>query len=207
MTSIYDPYITDASTTFGIPPTLLEAQLQQESSMGENLGSIGNIGQVTQPALTDINSTYGSNLTMSDLTDPIEGIWAAAAYDAIQYNQAGTYTGMLQAYGTIPQDLTQMTPSQTALQQIAQNLDWFGSTSAGAPVTNTNAPGASIASAAASNTGVVSGIQSFLSFITSGQGWQRIGIIVIGFILLAIAGFMLATKGFEGTVRTIQKAT
>lgn len=46
----------------------------------------------------------------------------------------------------------------------------------------------------------------FFSFITSGQGWERIGVIIIGLMLLTVAGFMLATKGFEGTIRSVRNA-
>lgn len=50
-----------------------------------------------------------------------------------------------------------------------------------------------------------SSVGSFFSFITSGAGWERIAIVVIGLILLGIAGFMFATKGFQGTVTTVAR--
>lgn len=198
-------YINDAANNFGLPPDLFYNQLQQESSLGTNLGTIGNIGQMTPPAIADVNSTFGTNFTSDQLAgDPIEGIWASAAYDSILYNRTGSYSGMLQSYGTVPSSGS-FTPSQADLAAQATSLDWFGSSNAGAPVTNPNAPLSGIASSA-SISGVASKAGSFLAFITSGQGWERIGVIVIGIVLLSIAGFMLATKGFEGTIRTVAKA-
>lgn len=196
-------YITDAANSFGLPPDLFAAQLQQESGTGTNLGSIGNIGQVTPNALTDINSTYGSSLTSADIaTDPVEGIWAAAAYDAIRLKQSGgSYLGMLQGYGTLPSNPLSYTSSQEQLAETANNLDLFGSSNAGAAMTNPNAPLSGLASG---TTGTVLGqVGSLLTFLTSGAGWERIGVIIIGIVLLGIAGFMLATKGFEGTIKTV----
>lgn len=56
------------------------------------------------------------------------------------------------------------------------------------------------------NTGVMQSLKSFFSFITSGQGWERIAVIIIGLMLLLVAGFMLATRGFEGTIRAVKQA-
>lgn len=56
------------------------------------------------------------------------------------------------------------------------------------------------------NTAVMQSLKSFFSFITSGQGWERIAVIIIGLMLLLVAGFMLATRGFEGTIRAVKQA-
>lgn len=200
-------YISSAADYFGIPTDLFTAQLQQESSLGTNMGSIGNIGQVTQPALDDVNNFYGTNYTESDLAGSNQlGVDVAAAYDSLKYNQTGSYVGMLQAYGTLPSDPLNNTPSQSALSRLAQNYDIFGSGTMGAPVTNPSAPLSGIAGAANSAGITSAGLGNFFSFITSGAGWERIAVVVIGILLLGVAGFMLATKGFEGTVRTVAKA-
>jgi hypothetical protein len=203
MAASLQDYANDIAQKLGLSPSLFSAQIQQESSFGTNLGSIGNIGQVTQGALTDVNNAFGTSYTEQGIAaDPVQGLEAAGAYDKLQYDATGSYTGMLENYGTIGSSPFNDNSNQSALRQLAENLDTFGSTSVGQPVENPSAPLSSVAG----NQSLTSAISNGVSFLTSGQGWERIGVIVIGIVLLGVAGFMLATKGFEGTVRTVEKA-
>lgn len=52
---------------------------------------------------------------------------------------------------------------------------------------------------------LIQNASKFLGDLTQGATWERVGVIVIGIILLLVAGWSLATNGFEGTVRTVTK--
>jgi hypothetical protein len=208
-------FAAEVAGQMGIPPDLFQAQLQQESSFGADVGSIGNIGQVTPGALADVNAAWGTNYTSQDMADnPEIGIWAAGAYDQLQLNNSGgNLVGMLQGYGTLPQDLSSLSSGQQSVLDTATgnqgacgffsgNCNLFGFLPKW--LQPPQAPGSTTPEAGTPGMQTVtSGLGSLLTFLTSGKSWERIGVIVIGLMLIAVAGFMLATRGIEGTLKRV----
>lgn len=113
-----------AAAAFGVPESLFIAQIQQESSFNPNAqnGPASGIAQF-MPATA---AQYG----VTNPYDPAQALWGAAAYDAALYKQTGSWSSVLQSYGTVPSSGT-LTTGQQSVASIATSLDQSG-TGAGA---------------------------------------------------------------------------
>ena len=94
--SDYQNYAVQQANAYGIPPSLFLWQIGQESGWNPNAqsttSSAGGLGQF-------INSTaaqFGINKF-----DPYQSLQAAAQYDALLYQQTGSWQGALTKYGTL----------------------------------------------------------------------------------------------------------
>lgn len=126
--SPYQQIAINAALQYGLPPNLLIAQLQQESSFNPNAtnGSAQGIAQF----IPSTAAQYG----VSNPYDPSQAIYGAAAYDADLLKQnGGNYTQMLQSYGTLPSS-GPLSSGQQNVADIASQLD------NGSPAASTSTP-------------------------------------------------------------------
>lgn len=104
-----------AAQKFGVPTNLFEAQIGQESSWNPDAqnGEASGIAQF----IPSTAAQYGV-----DTTDPVSSLFGAAQYDADLFKQTGSWTGAMQAYGTIPTSGT-LTSGQQNVATIAGAAD------------------------------------------------------------------------------------
>ncbi len=113
--SPFAAFIQNTEQSLGIPSGLLGAQLYQESTLGTQAGNGGGIGQF----IPSTAAQYGINVN-----DPYSGISGAGTYLTQLYNKLGSWTSSLQAYGTLPKDLSgNLTAGQQYVLGIAQQAD------------------------------------------------------------------------------------
>ena len=107
---------TAAANAYGIPPALFNAQIQQESSF--NPYAVNG----TAEGIAQFQPGTAASVGVTDPFNTQQALYGAAAYDAQLYQSTGSYTGMLQSYGTVPTTATP-TASQSSLLQMAQSYD------------------------------------------------------------------------------------
>lgn len=107
--------IDQAAQQWGVPQLLLAQQLYQESGFNPAAqnGNAYGIAQFMPGTAADL----GVNPA-----DPISSIFGAAQYDSQLYNKTGSWTGAMQAYGTIPSS-GPLSLGQQVVAQIAGGLD------------------------------------------------------------------------------------
>ncbi len=91
---LYSPVAEAAANQYGVPVSLFQWQIGQESSWNPN-ASNGNAQGIAQ----FIPSTAAAFHV--DVNDPVSSIYGAAAYDASLYAQYGDWTSVLNHYGTV----------------------------------------------------------------------------------------------------------
>lgn len=98
----YDSTIASAASTYGVPPSLLSWQINQESGGNPNAYNprSGATGIAQFLPSTAANPGYG--IAPFDPTNPTASINGAAQYDAALYQQTGSWAGALSSYGTLP---------------------------------------------------------------------------------------------------------
>ena len=82
----YSTYVVEQGKRFGIPRQRIYAIIMQESSgRSDSIGLAGEVGlmQMTQGALDDVNSNYGTTFSLDDLKQPEQAIQAGCAYLAL----------------------------------------------------------------------------------------------------------------------------
>ena len=121
MSAFLSQLIGSSAQQYGVPPSLLAAQLQQESGLNPfavnpSSGAAG-IAQF-------MPSTAG--MFGIDPFQPQQAVPAAASYMSQLYQRTGSWLGALTAYGTLPSNPSSYTQSQSALAQLASSLDGQG---------------------------------------------------------------------------------
>jgi hypothetical protein len=206
----------DAANAYGVPANLFVQQIGVESGFDPSATSptgVQGIAQLTQSTWNEI--TGGQPYS----TDPQAQLNAAAAYDAAEYQQTGSWAGALSAYAIGANgNPSTLTP---AYQNLVNEAAGVGTPFNGSGV-STVQPSGSVASSSgggfwdmvynaltgdAQAEGEVSGAgtpgvnqqapslpsMSFLSGVTSwiGNSAITVAVVVIGIVLLAAALFML----------------
>lgn len=97
--SLFGPAV-DAANRYGIPPDLFLRQINQESGFNPAAynPSSGATGVAQIVPSTAANPGYG--ISPVDPNDPMASLDFAAHYDSVLYGKTGSYTGMLNSYGT-----------------------------------------------------------------------------------------------------------
>jgi Transglycosylase SLT domain len=97
--AFYENIAAQDAAQYGVPVGLFENQIQQESGFNPDPSTGvpgGGIAQIE--AQTAADPGYG--LSPVDPDNPEQSLQFAAQYDAALYQQTGSWTGALQAYGT-----------------------------------------------------------------------------------------------------------
>lgn len=199
MTS-YTSTIDDAANQYGVPPNLLTAVLQQESSFNPNDGSYNTavvpysssgpagIAQFMPGTAQDVGVDTG------DITSSING---AAAYLSQLFNSnGGSWTQAVQSYGTVP-STGATTAGQQAVMNQAQSAD--GSLTGGmnpdtgAPIDPTLTPGGSTLSqnGASASQAATGWVQTILNYVTGGALRVFVAIFAIIFVIIGLASLAL----------------
>lgn len=171
---LYSGYATQAANDYGVPSSLLLAQIGQESSWNPlaTNGSATGLGQFEPNTWSEFGS--GSP------TDPYASIDATAAYDSYLYGQSGNWNTVLQQYGTtanVPSSVT------TLFNGIVNSVTGTGN--------STSATSATTGSTATTTASGCSGLDFACWF---GLLAGRAGIVLLGLILVAGALYL-----FKGT--------
>lgn len=93
----YNNVIAQASQKYGIPDSLLTAQINQESGFNPNAVSPAGAEGIAQ-----FMPATAQSIGLKNPFDPTEAIPAMAKYDAQNFNQFGNITKMLEAYNEGP---------------------------------------------------------------------------------------------------------
>ena len=93
----YSNVIAQASQKYGIPDSLLTAQINQESGFNPNAVSPAGAEGIAQ-----FMPATAQSIGLKNPFDPTEAIPAMAKYDAQNFNQFGNITQMLEAYNEGP---------------------------------------------------------------------------------------------------------
>jgi hypothetical protein len=183
---LYSPYAIQSAQDYGVPSSLLLAQIGQESSWNPNAqnGNASGLGQF----MPGTWSEFGSGSP----TNPYDAIDATAAYDSYLYGQTGNWSTVLQKYGTtanVPSSVTNM--FNGIINSLTGNSG-SASTGSGAPYGFNTSTGAASGSG---SSGTSSGSSSATCSALDLGCWfntlvGRAGIVVLGLVLIAGALFL-----------------
>lgn len=204
--SVYDPNANYQSIAagvaqdMGVPTDLFLAQINAESGFNP-LAINQNNGGVPAYGIAQFRPNTAAQFGINPM-DPVAALYGAAQYDQQLYGQTGNWINALQSYGTLPQDLTTLNAGQTSALNAAQAANQgsynntFGNYGLWSTTPNNifgNKPTGPGGTAQGGWTGI-------LSFLGSSSGWERVGMVVIGVLMLVTA---LAMMGFHNAVTNL----
>lgn len=120
--SLYLPQIQSASSTYGVPQSILYNSLEAESSFNPDAYNSSSGTEGMAQFLPSTAAELGV-----DPWDPDSSINGAAAYLGQLYDQLGSWTAAVTAYGTVP-STGAVTSGQQAVLAAAQQADAAGGT-------------------------------------------------------------------------------
>lgn len=169
-TSPYYNAAVNAAQTYGVPTNLFVAQIGQESGFNPSAVN-GNAYGIAQ-FMPSTAQQFGINPA-----DPVASLNAAAQYDSQLYNQLGSWSAALSAYGTTANG------NGPSVASLAKSID--------AGTTPTPTPAAS---------GGTAPSFGFLSFVSD---LPRLATVIIGLVLIVIG---LAQLGAKPAVKIVEGA-
>lgn len=176
-------FATGFANQFGIDPNVFLAQIEQESSWNPNAVN-GNAYGIAQ-FMPGTAAQFG----LTDRSDPIASLRAAAQYDAqLLSDSGGDYLAMLERYGTLSGDSTsKVGPGSQVFGNFAHILEITGNNIP--PTSDFGATGTTI-SPHGSDSSILGQFKSWVA----DKGFILLAIIV-GLLLVAGGVYGLATKG------------
>ena len=183
-----------AAQQYGVPQSLFEAQLGQESSWNPNAvnGTAAGIAQF-EPGTAQ---QFGI-----DPYNPSQAIPAAAQYDSQLYQQTGSWVQALQGYGTLPAS-GGLSSGQQGVFNLAQAADGGGAYGGAAPSFLSQVAqfpagvlspiGSNVSTGGASSSGGNQGSSGLGAYVT--EIAVRIGLVVMGLIFFLGAFYLLGQR-------------
>lgn len=197
-TANYQNIAAGVAQEYGIPQDLFTSQIGAESNF--NPMAINNAGPGAY-GIAQFQPNTASQFNLNPF-DPVASLYAAAQYDKQLYGQTGNWINAMQSYGTLPQDLTSLTQGQQSVLSAAQaaNQSQYNSTFGNYGLWSTT-PGNVFGNTPTGPGGTAQGgATSILGFLSSSGGWERIGLVILG-VLMLITG--LAMMGFKSAQRVV----
>lgn len=193
-------YAAQTANAYGLNPQEFNAQIQTESGYQQFAYNPSSGASGVAQFIPSTANEFG----LSNPFDPYASINAAAQYDQ-QLGGAGAIP--LESYGTTASSSgtsNWLSNLYTGFVGTMANNAYPGQWSVyGQPAAQAAQASPTVTGALASTHSAIDSIGSFFSDLTAKSTWERIAVVVIGLILLAFALLMFASKGFEGTVKTV----
>lgn len=208
--SLYLPQIQSASSTYGVPQSILYNSLGAESSFNPDAYNSSSGTEGMAQFLPSTAAELGV-----DPWDPDSSINGAAAYLGQLYDQLGSWTAAVTAYGTVP-STGAVTSGQQAVLAAAQQADAAGATNLtdgyisadGSYVPPDAIPASGATPGTLSTTknqaggDINVGLSPLLTWLEAGALRVGIGVIVVIFLVIGV-GALAFNKGPAQSVKAV----